>query len=144
MVYASSEAHSSVDKAALLAGFGRENLHLVETDEEQALSLPALAGRLHEEAHWNRMLSLGEQQRLGIARAILQAPDYLFLDEATASLDEAAEAALYRLLDERLKGTTVVSIGHRSTLSAFHRRGLTLVREGRVHRIREAALEPAK
>jgi putative ATP-binding cassette transporter len=110
----------------------------------RAVGLPALAGRLHEEAHWNRMLSLGEQQRLGIARAILQAPDYLFLDEATASLDEAAEAALYRLLDERLKGTTVVSIGHRSTLSAFHRRGLTLVREGPVHRIREAALATAK
>ena len=53
-----------------------------------AVGLPALAGRLTEEAHWNRMLSLGEQQRLGIARAILQAPDYLFLDEATASLDE--------------------------------------------------------
>jgi vitamin B12/bleomycin/antimicrobial peptide transport system ATP-binding/permease protein len=108
-----------------------------------AVGLPALAERLGEEAHWNRMLSLGEQQRLGIARAILQAPDFLFLDEATASLDEAAEAALYRLLDERLKGTTIVSIGHRSTLSAFHRRGLTLVREGRVHRIREAALERA-
>jgi energy-coupling factor transporter ATP-binding protein EcfA2 len=49
------------------------------------------------------MLSLGEQQRLGIARAILQAPDYLFLDEATASLDEGGEAAIYRLLEERLK-----------------------------------------
>jgi vitamin B12/bleomycin/antimicrobial peptide transport system ATP-binding/permease protein len=110
----------------------------------RAVGLPALAGRLHEEAHWNRMLSLGEQQRLGIARAILQAPDYLFLDEATASLDEAAEAALYRLLDERLKGTTVVSIGHRSTLSAFHRRGLTLVREGHLHRVRETALATAK
>ena len=48
------------------------------------------------------MLSLGEQQRLGIARAMLQAPDYLFLDEATASLDEPAEAALYALLQERL------------------------------------------
>jgi len=110
----------------------------------RAIGLPALAGRLHEEAHWNRMLSLGEQQRLGIARAILQAPDYLFLDEATASLDEAAEAALYRLLDERLKGTTIVSIGHRSTLSAFHRRGLTLVREGHLHRVRETALATAK
>jgi len=54
------------------------------------------------------------------------------------------EAALYRLLDERLKGCTIVSIGHRSTLSAFHDRGLTLVREGHFHRIREAALEPAK
>jgi putative ATP-binding cassette transporter len=113
------------------------------TEVITAVGLPAFAERLEEEAHWNRMLSLGEQQRLGIARAILHAPDYLFLDEATASLDEAAEAALYRLLDERLKGTTIVSIGHRSTLSAFHRRGLTLVREGHLHRIREAALAGA-
>jgi putative ATP-binding cassette transporter len=108
-----------------------------------AVGLPALAGRITEEAHWNRMLSLGEQQRLGIARAILQAPDYLFLDEATASLDEAAEAALYRLLNGRLKRTTIVSIGHRSTLAAFHRRGLVLERDGELSRLREAALERA-
>ena len=108
-----------------------------------AVGLPALATRLTEEAHWNRMLSLGEQQRLGIARAILQAPDYLFLDEATASLDEAGEAAIYRLLDERLKHTTIVSIGHRSTLSAFHGRGVALVRDGDVHRLREVGLAAA-
>jgi vitamin B12/bleomycin/antimicrobial peptide transport system ATP-binding/permease protein len=119
--------------------FGAEALAEVIT----AVGLPALAGRLTEEAHWNRMLSLGEQQRLGIARAILQAPDYLFLDEATASLDEAAEAALYRLLNTRLKRTTIVSIGHRSTLAAFHRRGLVLERDGELNRLREAALEPA-
>ena len=103
-----------------------------------AVGLPQLAQRLDQEAHWNRMLSLGEQQRLGVARAILQAPDYLFLDEATASLDEPAEAALYRLLAQRLPGTTVVSIGHRSTLLAFHRHGLELAREGDYYRVREA------
>ena len=102
-----------------------------------AVGLPALAVRLEEEAHWNRMLSLGEQQRLGIARVLLQAPDYLFLDEATASLDEPSEAALYRLLGERLAGATIVSIGHRSTLSAFHRRGLAMVRDGDCYRLRE-------
>jgi putative ATP-binding cassette transporter len=88
----------------------------------QAVGLPGLAGRLHEEAHWNRILSLGEQQRLGVARALLQAPDYLFLDEATASLDEPSEGKLYALLHERLKETTIVSIGHRSTLAGLHRR----------------------
>lgn len=95
-----------------------------------AAGLPALSSRIEEEAHWNRMLSLGEQQRLGIARAILLAPDYLFLDEATASLDEDAEAAVYKLLKQRLPHTTLVSIGHRSTLAAFHRRRLSLSREG--------------
>jgi putative ATP-binding cassette transporter len=94
------------------------------------VGLPKLALRLEEEAHWNRMLSLGEQQRLGLARALLLKPRYLFLDEATASLDEASEAALYRLLEEKLPATTIVSIGHRSTLQAFHQRNVALARDG--------------
>ncbi len=95
-----------------------------------AVGLPRLVSRLEEDAHWNRMLSLGEQQRLGLARALLHAPQYLFLDEATASLDEASEAALYRLLTERLPATTVVSIGHRSTLEVFHQRNVVLTGAG--------------
>jgi putative ATP-binding cassette transporter len=95
-----------------------------------SIGLPQLAPRLEEEAHWNRMLSLGEQQRLGIARALLHAPQYLFLDEATASIDEASEAELYRLLEEKLATTTIVSIGHRSTLAAFHQRNVVLTRDG--------------
>jgi putative ATP-binding cassette transporter len=100
------------------------------SDAVTAVGLPALASRLDEEAHWNRMLSLGEQQRLGLARALLHQPQFLFLDEATASLDEPSEAALYRLLAERLPDTTVVSIGHRSTLDAFHEREVTMTRNG--------------
>jgi putative ATP-binding cassette transporter len=95
-----------------------------------AVGLPKLASRLDEDAHWNRTLSLGEQQRLGIARALLHKPQYLFLDEATASLDEPSEAALYHLIKDRLAATTIVSIGHRSTLEAFHQRGVTLARDG--------------
>jgi putative ATP-binding cassette transporter len=108
-----------------------------------AVGLPELVPRLGEEAHWNRMLSLGEQQRLAIARALLHAPDYLFLDEATASLDEAAEAALYRLLLDRLKGTTIISIGHRSTLGAFHGRRIELMPDGDVYRVRDITLVSA-
>ena len=106
------------------------------------LNLPDLATRIEEEAHWNRMLSPGEQQRLGIARAILHAPDYLFLDEATASLDEPAEAALYALLERRLAHATIVSIGHRSTLAAFHRRRLSLAREGDHYALSEQTPAP--
>ncbi len=94
------------------------------------VGLPQLSPRLEDRAHWNRMLSLGEQQRLGLARALLHAPKYLFLDEATASLDEPSEAALYKLLAEKLPDTTIVSIGHRSTLEAFHQRNVTMVRDG--------------
>jgi vitamin B12/bleomycin/antimicrobial peptide transport system ATP-binding/permease protein len=95
-----------------------------------AVGLPQFAQRLQEDAHWNRMLSLGEQQRLGLARALLHAPRFLFLDEATASLDEASEAKLYRLLRQTLPATTIVSIGHRSTLEALHERNVGLAPGG--------------
>jgi putative ATP-binding cassette transporter len=101
------------------------------------VGLPQLGSRLAEEAHWNRMLSLGEQQRLGLARALLHQPDYLFLDEATASLDEPSEATLYKLLATKLPQTTIVSIGHRSTLEAFHQRNIGMVRDGDRFALRE-------
>ncbi len=110
----------------------------------EAVGLSALASRIEQEAHWNRMLSLGEQQRLGIARALLYAPDFLFLDEATASLDELAEAALYQLLERRLARATIVSIGHRATLAAFHKRRLAYSRDGDHYTVREASLAPAE
>jgi putative ATP-binding cassette transporter len=106
----------------------------------EAVGLPALVQRLDEEAHWNRMLSLGEQQRLGIGRALLQKPEFLFLDEATASLDETSEEKLYRLLQERLPGAAIISIGHRSTLEAFHKRRLKLAPDADRHRVRETAM----
>jgi len=91
-----------------------------------AVDLSRLVDRLDEEAPWPHVLSQGEQQRVSLARALLAAPDVLLLDEATSALDEDAEAKLYRLLETRLPGTTLISIGHRSTLNELHKRRLHL------------------
>jgi len=91
-----------------------------------ATGLEALKDKLDETAYWADQLSVGEQQRLSIARALLQKPDWLFLDEATSALDERAEDMLYRLLLKRLPRAAIVSIGHRSSLIAFHERFLEL------------------
>ncbi|MCI4679929.1 ABC transporter ATP-binding protein/permease [Rhodoblastus acidophilus] len=82
--------------------------------------LPHLADKLDIADIWSQRLSGGEQQRIAIARALLARPDWLLLDEATAALDEETEDAIYRMLAERLPHTTLVSIGHRSTLAAYH------------------------
>jgi putative ATP-binding cassette transporter len=81
---------------------------------------------MDEEHVWSQRLSGGEQQRLALARALLAKPAWLFLDEATASLDEAGEARLYTMLKQQLPETTLISIGHRTTLLAFHDVKLTL------------------
>ena len=86
------------------------------------VALARFAGRLDEQQHWAQVMSPGEQQRVAFARALLHRPQWLFLDEATASLDEESEERLYRLLKKRLPGTAVVSIGHRPTLAQFHDR----------------------
>jgi putative ATP-binding cassette transporter len=92
----------------------------------QAVGLGAFVARLDEEDSWAQRLSGGEQQRLAVARALLARPDWLFLDEATSALDEPSEAKLYELVAARLLGSTIVSIGHRSTLIQFHQRQIAL------------------
>ncbi|NWD75697.1 ABC transporter ATP-binding protein/permease [Pseudomonas gingeri] len=94
----------------------------------QTCRLPHLAGRLDESNHWQRMLSPGEQQRLAFARALLYAPQWLFLDEATAAMDEEDEAELYLALIEQIPGLSIVSVGHRSSLNKFHPRHLRIER----------------
>src|SRR5665213_426510 len=85
---------------------------------------------------WAQRLCGGEQQRVSLARALLAKPDWLFLDEATASLDPAAETELYRVLKQRLPGTTIVSIAHRPEVAAFHDRHLVFERkQGHVGRL---------
>ena len=79
-----------------------------------------LKDKLDLEADWSHVLSVGEQQRLAFVRANIQQPQWLFLDEATSALDEDTEATMYSLLQERLQQTTVVSVGHRSTLNKYH------------------------
>jgi len=95
------------------------------------VSLGHLQDRLDQEQDWTRILSLGEQQRLAFARLLLHKPKVAFLDEATASMDEGLEDSMYRLLKERLPNTTVISVGHRSTLQAFHQQQLMILGNGK-------------
>jgi len=103
-----------------------------QADVERALEdagLGSFAAKLDSDSNWPQRLSGGEQQRVALARALLAKPDWLFLDEATASLDPESEAQLYRVIKQRLPGTTIVSIAHRPTVAALHDERLTLRRE---------------
>jgi vitamin B12/bleomycin/antimicrobial peptide transport system ATP-binding/permease protein len=104
--------------------FSREE---VERALEDA-GLGQFVSRLDDDEPWAQQLSGGEQQRVALARALLAKPDWLFLDEATASLDPEAEAAMYRMLKARLPDTTLVSIAHRPSVAMFHERHLALER----------------
>src|SRR5579863_9536971 len=100
--------------------------------------LGSLAGELDREEVWSQRLSSGEQQRLAIARALLLRPDWLLLDESTSAVEEKLEAELYAVIAQRLPGTTIISIGHRSTLAGLHRRHLELTPDGDRFTLREA------
>ncbi len=99
-------------------------------DALRTAGLGNLEPRLDEEDLWAQRLSGGEQQRLALARALLAKPDWLFLDEATASLDPQAEAELYATLKQRLPHTTFVSIAHRPAVTGLHERHLVFERPG--------------
>jgi putative ATP-binding cassette transporter len=92
------------------------------------VGLPQFCERLDADDNWPQRLSMGEQQRLGFARALLAKPDWVFLDEATASVDPAAETELYQVLKQRLPNATLVSIAHRPSVAAFHEQRMNLVR----------------
>ncbi len=93
--------------------------------------LAKLIPLLDDEADWSRILSLGEQQRLAIGRVLLARPDMLFLDEASSAMDESLEHAMYTLVRGALPDVIMISVGHRSSLLAFHEDELTLLGEGK-------------
>jgi putative ATP-binding cassette transporter len=117
---------SAVTYPAVADTYADDDIRRALTDAQ----LGSLAGELDREDVWSQRLSGGEQQRLALARALLLRPEWLLLDESTSALDEKLEAELYAMLAKRLPNTTVVSIGHRSTLAAFHRRRLEMMAEG--------------
>lgn len=84
------------------------------------LSLGHLVDRLDQYELWTHKLSLGEQQRIALIRALLIKPELLFLDEASSALDERNESLAYDLLKSELNNSIIVSVGHRSTLIAKH------------------------
>ena len=96
-------------------------------DALRRMGLEALAERLDEFDHWEKRLSDGEQERLAIARVLLHEPEWIFLDDATAALDEETERRAYATLLERLPKTTLVSIAHRPAVVRYHTRRWTLV-----------------
>ena len=108
-----------------------ENVDLAKiTRVLEQVQLAHLQDRLEQEQDWSRILSLGEQQRLAFARLLLHKPKVAFLDEASASLDEGMEYAMYRLVREELPNTTIISVGHRSTLVPLHQQQLELHTDG--------------
>ena len=108
-----------------------ENVDLAKiTRVLEQVQLAHLQDRLEQEQDWSRILSLGEQQRLAFARLLLHKPKVAFLDEASASLDEGMEYAMYRLIREELPNTTIISVGHRSTLVPLHQQQLELHTDG--------------
>jgi putative ATP-binding cassette transporter len=105
--------------------YSREEIARALTD----VGLGQFVARLDRDEAWAQQLSGGEQQRVALARALLAKPDWLFLDEATASLDPEAEKELYHVLKARLPNTTLVSIAHRPSVAAFHEHRLELRRQ---------------
>lgn len=103
--------------------------HLLTLLEQ--VNLPHVAqrfGGLDSEHDWEKLLSVGEQQRLAFARVLLHKPKFTILDEATSALDLANESRLYQLL--QATQTTLISVGHRSTILQYHQQVLELTGDG--------------
>ncbi|QLG87283.1 ABC transporter ATP-binding protein/permease [Chitinibacter bivalviorum] len=110
--------------------------HEAEQDDSQISGLLTLAGlshlmpRLDEVDAWSHVLSLGEQQRIALLRAMLVKPDFLFMDESTSALDAEGEDRLYRAVAECMKEGVMVSVGHRAGLVEYHEQVLECQGQG--------------
>jgi putative ATP-binding cassette transporter len=91
-----------------------------------AVGLPELVEHIDEDKPWDQTLSGGERQRLAFARLLIHRPDIAVMDEATSALDEESQRNLMTLIHKELPHTTVVSVGHRQQLEAFHDRKIVL------------------
>lgn len=101
---------------------GHESLEQILED----VSLSHLIPMLEQEKDWMRILSLGEQQRLNFARILFHKPVVLIMDEPTSSLDVSNEVRMFELLNQKLKGATMLTISHSKALKAYHDRYLIL------------------
>lgn len=106
-----------------------------------SVALGHLATRLNESQDWTKSLSPGEQQRIAFARVLLQKPRLIFLDESTSAIDEGQEFAIYRMLNEQLPDSIMVSVTHRGTVEQHHDHHLRLLGNGqwRLDRDRKSA-----
>jgi vitamin B12/bleomycin/antimicrobial peptide transport system ATP-binding/permease protein len=91
--------------------------------------LRRLIPRLDEEETWDKVLSGGEQQRIGFARLLVMRPDIVIMDEATSALDTASQDTMMELFRDSLAHVTLISVAHRSELEEYHDRRLTLHRQ---------------
>ena len=92
------------------------------------VGLAHLKDKIEEDGPWDQTLSGGEKQRLAFARLFLHNPDIIVLDEATSALDEKSQDKMMELVTRELPKATVVSVGHRAELEAFHSRKIVLER----------------
>ncbi|KAA0570460.1 ABC transporter ATP-binding protein/permease [Azospirillum sp. Sh1] len=102
-----------------------------------SVGLPDLVDRLDSLDRWDEVLSVPERQRLGFARLLIRRPDWIFLEDATDSLDPPAEEELLTLMERELPNATLLTIGHHAGLDAHHGRKLVLERTNGAVTLRE-------
>jgi len=114
-------------------------------DALHKVGLDHLKEKIEEDGPWDQTLSGGEKQRLAFARLLLHNPDIVVLDEATSALDEKSQDKMMEMVIKELPKATIVSVGHRAELEAFHSRKIVLERrKGGAKLVSDVNLIPRK